>query len=181
MVFCNTLNSSCAVDHFLTENQISTVNYHGEVPAEERFVFVFPNMSVSFLIIYLNETIIPTVELRTWTSSGMMKGIAQHWYALIWQLEAWTWMSTMSSCLTSHQTLYVLFCAVFTYIPTNPLLILTNDLNIFWVFRLIISTELGELHAWEPKVLAFPSYNWTRLLALLHLFLMSHYVCYHLL
>jgi superfamily II DNA helicase RecQ len=40
MVFCNTLNSSRAVDHFLTENQISTVNYHGEVPAEERF-FVF--------------------------------------------------------------------------------------------------------------------------------------------
>ncbi|KAK8935902.1 DEAD-box ATP-dependent RNA helicase 39 [Platanthera zijinensis] len=36
MVFCNTLNSSRAVDHFLTENQIYTVNYHGEVPAEER-------------------------------------------------------------------------------------------------------------------------------------------------
>ncbi|KAG1335469.1 DEAD-box ATP-dependent RNA helicase 39 [Cocos nucifera] len=36
MVFCNTLNSSRAVDHFLTENQIFTVNYHGEVPAEER-------------------------------------------------------------------------------------------------------------------------------------------------
>ncbi|OAY69296.1 DEAD-box ATP-dependent RNA helicase 39 [Ananas comosus] len=36
MVFCNTLNSSRAVDHFLTESQISTVNYHGEVPAEER-------------------------------------------------------------------------------------------------------------------------------------------------
>ena len=41
MVFCNTLNSSRAVDHFLTENQISTVNYHGEVPAEERFVIFF--------------------------------------------------------------------------------------------------------------------------------------------
>lgn len=37
MVFCNTLNSSRAVDHYLSENQISTVNYHGEVPAEERF------------------------------------------------------------------------------------------------------------------------------------------------
>ncbi|GLU06930.1 hypothetical protein SLE2022_239140 [Rubroshorea leprosula] len=36
MVFCNTLNSSRAVDHFLGENQISTVNYHGEVPAERR-------------------------------------------------------------------------------------------------------------------------------------------------
>ncbi|XP_058111031.1 DEAD-box ATP-dependent RNA helicase 39 [Magnolia sinica] len=36
MVFCNTLNSSRAVDHFLTENQIFTVNYHGEVPAEQR-------------------------------------------------------------------------------------------------------------------------------------------------
>ncbi|XP_077245809.1 RH39 [Tasmannia lanceolata] len=36
MVFCNTLNSSRAVDHFLSENQIFTVNYHGEVPAEER-------------------------------------------------------------------------------------------------------------------------------------------------
>ncbi|XP_050367027.1 DEAD-box ATP-dependent RNA helicase 39 [Argentina anserina] len=36
MVFCNTLNSSRAVDHYLTENQISTVNYHGEVPAEQR-------------------------------------------------------------------------------------------------------------------------------------------------
>ncbi|KAL1561511.1 DEAD-box ATP-dependent RNA helicase 39 [Salvia divinorum] len=36
MVFCNTLNSSRAVDHFLSENQISTVNYHGEVPAEQR-------------------------------------------------------------------------------------------------------------------------------------------------
>lgn len=36
MVFCNTLNSSRAVDHFLSENQISTVNYHGKVPAVER-------------------------------------------------------------------------------------------------------------------------------------------------
>ncbi|KAL2503747.1 DEAD-box ATP-dependent RNA helicase 39 [Abeliophyllum distichum] len=36
MVFCNTLNSSRAVDHFLNENQVSTVNYHGEVPAEQR-------------------------------------------------------------------------------------------------------------------------------------------------
>lgn len=36
MVFCNTLNSSRAVDHYLAENQISTVNYHGEVPAELR-------------------------------------------------------------------------------------------------------------------------------------------------
>lgn len=36
MVFCNTLNSSRAVDHFLSENQISTVNYHGEVPAVQR-------------------------------------------------------------------------------------------------------------------------------------------------
>ncbi|XP_072959525.1 DEAD-box ATP-dependent RNA helicase 39 [Typha angustifolia] len=36
MVFCNTLNSSRAVDHFLSESQILTVNYHGEVPAEER-------------------------------------------------------------------------------------------------------------------------------------------------
>lgn len=36
MVFCNTLDSSRAVDHFLTENQIYTVNYHGEVPAEQR-------------------------------------------------------------------------------------------------------------------------------------------------
>lgn len=36
MVFCNTLNSSRAVDHFLSENQLATVNYHGEVPAVER-------------------------------------------------------------------------------------------------------------------------------------------------
>ncbi|KAF5725658.1 DEAD-box ATP-dependent RNA helicase 39 isoform 1 [Tripterygium wilfordii] len=36
MVFCNTLNSSRAVDHFLDESQIPTVNYHGEVPAEQR-------------------------------------------------------------------------------------------------------------------------------------------------
>ncbi|CAL5185377.1 unnamed protein product [Lathyrus oleraceus] len=36
MVFCNTLNSSRAVDHFLGENMIFTVNYHGEVPAEQR-------------------------------------------------------------------------------------------------------------------------------------------------
>eukprot|EP01018_Ginkgo_biloba_P033778 Gb_33379 [translate_table: standard] len=36
MVFCNTLNSSRAVDHFLNENQVPTVNYHGEVPAEKR-------------------------------------------------------------------------------------------------------------------------------------------------
>ncbi|KAI3930724.1 hypothetical protein MKX01_037170 [Papaver californicum] len=36
MVFCNTLNSSRAVDHYLGENQIFTVNYHGEVPAEQR-------------------------------------------------------------------------------------------------------------------------------------------------
>lgn len=37
MVFCNTLNSSRAVDHYLGENQLSTVNYHGEVPAEQRW------------------------------------------------------------------------------------------------------------------------------------------------
>ncbi|XP_074280330.1 DEAD-box ATP-dependent RNA helicase 39 [Silene latifolia] len=36
MVFCNTLDSSRAVDHFLGENQMYTVNYHGEVPAEQR-------------------------------------------------------------------------------------------------------------------------------------------------
>ncbi|PKU72696.1 DEAD-box ATP-dependent RNA helicase 39 isoform X1 [Dendrobium catenatum] len=36
MVFCNTQSSSRAVDHFLTENQIYTVNYHGEVPSGER-------------------------------------------------------------------------------------------------------------------------------------------------
>ncbi|XP_057521987.1 DEAD-box ATP-dependent RNA helicase 39 [Amaranthus tricolor] len=36
MVFCNTLDSSRAVDHYLRENQIYTVNYHGEVPAEQR-------------------------------------------------------------------------------------------------------------------------------------------------
>lgn len=36
MVFCNTLNSCRAVDHFLNENNIPTVNYHGAVPAEER-------------------------------------------------------------------------------------------------------------------------------------------------
>ncbi|GKU90746.1 hypothetical protein SLEP1_g4700 [Rubroshorea leprosula] len=33
MVFCNTLSLSCAVHHFLGESHISTVNYHGEVPA----------------------------------------------------------------------------------------------------------------------------------------------------
>ncbi|CAM6088770.1 unnamed protein product [Calypogeia fissa] len=36
MVFCNTLNSCRAVDHHLNENGIKTVNYHGEVPADER-------------------------------------------------------------------------------------------------------------------------------------------------
>ncbi|CAN1220824.1 DEAD-box ATP-dependent RNA helicase 39 [Linum grandiflorum] len=36
MVFCNTLDSSRAVDHFLSENQMATVNYHGEVPAGQR-------------------------------------------------------------------------------------------------------------------------------------------------
>ncbi|KAL1319609.1 hypothetical protein HN51_071853 [Arachis hypogaea] len=36
MVFCNTLDSSRAVDHYLVENMIPTVNYHGEVPAEQR-------------------------------------------------------------------------------------------------------------------------------------------------
>jgi superfamily II DNA/RNA helicase len=51
MVFCNTLNSSRAVDHFLTENQISTVNYHGEVPAEERFVIFFTLLSFYVCII----------------------------------------------------------------------------------------------------------------------------------
>ncbi|MCO5569026.1 hypothetical protein L7F22_022732 [Adiantum nelumboides] len=37
MVFCNTLNSCRAVDHYLNENDILTVNYHGAVPADERF------------------------------------------------------------------------------------------------------------------------------------------------
>ncbi|CAN1802116.1 DEAD-box ATP-dependent RNA helicase 39 [Linum perenne] len=46
MVFCNTLDSSRAVDHFLSENQLATVNYHGEVPAAQRsaesqFLFLF--------------------------------------------------------------------------------------------------------------------------------------------
>ncbi|KAL8143696.1 hypothetical protein V2J09_016728 [Rumex salicifolius] len=36
MVFCNTLGSSCAVDRVLGENSIHTVNYHEEVPAEQR-------------------------------------------------------------------------------------------------------------------------------------------------
>ncbi|KAG8363082.1 hypothetical protein BUALT_BualtUnG0006300 [Buddleja alternifolia] len=36
MVFCNTLNSSRVVDYFLNENQISTLNYHREVRAEQR-------------------------------------------------------------------------------------------------------------------------------------------------
>ncbi|RYR74506.1 hypothetical protein Ahy_A02g009244 [Arachis hypogaea] len=34
--YCNTLDSSRAVDHYLVENMIPTVNYHGEVPAEQR-------------------------------------------------------------------------------------------------------------------------------------------------
>jgi superfamily II DNA/RNA helicase len=50
MVFCNTLNSSRAVDHFLTENQISTVNYHGEVPAEERFVIFFTLLPFMYVL-----------------------------------------------------------------------------------------------------------------------------------
>eukprot|EP00850_Spirogloea_muscicola_P012650 SM000082S22892 [mRNA] locus=s82:393706:399992:- [translate_table: standard] len=36
MVFCNTISSCRAADHFLAENDVATVNYHGEVPAEER-------------------------------------------------------------------------------------------------------------------------------------------------
>ncbi|KAM7266740.1 hypothetical protein ACFE04_004637 [Oxalis oulophora] len=36
MVFCNTLDSSRAVAHFLGENEMSTVNYHGEVPSQQR-------------------------------------------------------------------------------------------------------------------------------------------------
>jgi hypothetical protein len=54
MVFCNTLNSSRAVDHFLTENQISTVNYHGEVPAEERY-FELLKVLLSFHIFFLTN------------------------------------------------------------------------------------------------------------------------------
>ncbi|RID45798.1 hypothetical protein BRARA_I02497 [Brassica rapa] len=33
---CMVLEPSRAVDHYLTENQVSTVNYHGEVPTEQR-------------------------------------------------------------------------------------------------------------------------------------------------
>eukprot|EP00850_Spirogloea_muscicola_P022395 SM000291S10873 [mRNA] locus=s291:38922:44914:- [translate_table: standard] len=36
MVFCNTISSCRAADHFLAENDVATVNYHGEVPADER-------------------------------------------------------------------------------------------------------------------------------------------------
>lgn len=36
MVFCNTLGSCRAVDHFLQERGTNSVNYHGAVPAEER-------------------------------------------------------------------------------------------------------------------------------------------------
>lgn len=55
MVFCNTLNSSRAVDHFLSENQISTVNYHGEVPAEQRcdiMHFIFTRSISLFKLIF---------------------------------------------------------------------------------------------------------------------------------
>ncbi|CAN6972720.1 unnamed protein product, partial [Brassica rapa subsp. trilocularis] len=36
LIFEEVLEPSRAVDHYLSENQVSTVNYHGEVPAEER-------------------------------------------------------------------------------------------------------------------------------------------------
>lgn len=36
MIFCNTVQSCRAADHFLAENGIETLNYHGEVPADER-------------------------------------------------------------------------------------------------------------------------------------------------
>ncbi|CAF2043216.1 BnaA09g22860D [Brassica napus] len=36
LIFEEVLEPSCAVDHYLSENQVSTVNYHGEVPAEQR-------------------------------------------------------------------------------------------------------------------------------------------------
>lgn len=36
MVFCNTLGSCRAVDHFLSERGTTSVNYHGAVPADER-------------------------------------------------------------------------------------------------------------------------------------------------
>jgi hypothetical protein len=49
----------------------------------------------------------------------------------------------------------LILCSLFTYMPTT--VIVTNCLIFF--FRSIISTELDELHAWEPKVLAFLSCN----------------------
>lgn len=190
MVFCNTLNSSRAVDHFLTENQISTVNYHGEVPAVERFViynfwlcsvflcitwymtsfFLLTIMirssacprkkNVTFLYIY--EIWYSNAELRTWTSSVTKRGIAQLWYALIWQLEAWTWRLTMSSCLTSHRIRYAVFVAVRVFLDCFCVCIYFYShrsdfyavfvVVVFLLFRLIIFTEPGELHAWEPKV-----------------------------
>ncbi|XLU23243.1 hypothetical protein S245_059309 [Arachis hypogaea] len=36
MVFCNTLDSNRAVDHYLVENMIPTIIYHWKVPAEQR-------------------------------------------------------------------------------------------------------------------------------------------------
>lgn len=38
MVFCNTINSCRAVDHFLSENDLVTANYHGDIPPRERCV-----------------------------------------------------------------------------------------------------------------------------------------------
>lgn len=159
MVFCNTLNSSRAVDHFLTENQISTVNYHGEVPAEERFVIFFTLFCLFYvlydlwLLSYLRDMIIKCVESKTWTSSVMKRGIAQHWYALIWQLEAWTWMLTMSSCLTSHQIRYVALpvCSLCLHLLPSQCF-LCSLCGCSCVFRLITFTEPVELRAWEPKV-----------------------------
>ena len=36
MVFCNTLDSCRAAEHFLVERDLATVCYHGDVPLEER-------------------------------------------------------------------------------------------------------------------------------------------------
>lgn len=109
----------------------------------------------------------------------MKRGIAQHWYALIWQLEVWTWMLTMSSCLTSHRIRYALHLlhGLIAFTPIIVILMHIYLVIIFCVFRLIIFTELEELHAWEPKVTIL-SYNCTHLLALYHFF--ANHVFYSL-
>ena len=175
MVFCNTLNSSRAVDHFLTENQISTVNYHGEVPAEERFVVFLTLLcflSSRWLTLFLWYLIIncrvenlnkfrkeegdcPTLVCTDLAARGLDLDVD---HVIMFDFPS------NSVCV-----ILPIWSVCLYFLPSQWFLCTVYLVIIVCAFRLITFTELDELHAWEPKVTSL-SCNWAYSFALYRYF-----------